>query len=350
MSHTVLVSPSEMLASHVFNENPQALARALEEDGFVFFRNFFPEALVDRAREEIESLYKEDLEARIRQGINAPHFKAGHWNSILTKPSHLMLDIYGKSPTFDAMTEHFLTHPVSARVLQALAGENIKFRGYNVRRMTGAYDPSPFPGDPSSIPHEWHTDSPGEFCIAFLLTDVPGPDHSATALLPGSHTLPYCPRWNCLFSMNGTYNGSSLAIRYNLFNKQLAKKMFKKATGAYGKRGDAYIFINDIWHGRQPNLHAGQAMISMIGGFPTDFPYPDEVIPPSDDVLASLPPAVKAAAAQTMPVNTNPNGILHRLSHKNRKPPFLSLLHLAQLERKFAEKYLKNREARKKRK
>jgi putative 2OG-Fe(II) oxygenase len=350
MSNTVLASPSEWLESHIYNENPQALARALEEDGFVFFRDFFPEALVDRAKEEIESLYREDLAERARQEVDAPHFKAERWNSILTKPSHLMLDIYGKSPAFDAMTEHFLTHPVSAKVLQALAGENIKFRGYNVRRMTGAYDPSPVPGDPSSIPHEWHTDSPGEFCIAFLLTDVPGSDNSATALLPGSHTLPYCPRWNCLFSLNGTYTGSSLAIRYNLFNKQLGKKMFRKATGAYGKRGDAYIFINDIWHGRQPNLHAQQAMISMIGAFPTDFPYPDAVPPPSDAVLASLPPNVRAAAGQTLPANKSPNGILHRLSHKERKPPFLSLLHLAQLERKLAEKYLKNRENRKKRK
>lgn len=334
-------SSASLLETHTYNEDPKQLSRKLEKDGFVFFRSFFPDAVAALAQEEIEALYQQDLQERARRQVTEPHFKQEEWNSILTKPSHLLLDIYGKSPTFDLMMEYFLTHPASAHVLRALAGEHIKFRGYNVRRMTGAYDPAPFPGQASSIPHEWHTDSPGEFCIAFLLTDVPGPDNSATALVPGSHTLPYCPRRNCLFSINGTYNRSKWTIRYNLFSRLLGRKIFRKATGAYGKRGDVYIFINDTWHGRQPNLHGLEAMIPMVGGFPTDFPYPDEVKPPDDAVLTTLPPSVRAAAGQTLPVNQNAQGILHRLARKEKKPPFLSLLHLAQLERRFAERLFK---------
>ena len=47
-------------------------------------------------------------------------------------------------------------------LLEGLAGKNFKLRDVNCRYMTGVPDES----DYLNPPHEWHRDSPGEFCIA----------------------------------------------------------------------------------------------------------------------------------------------------------------------------------------
>lgn len=172
----------------------EALIAQIKRDGFVRFENFFNPEIVQRAHQELETLYAQDLADRDNAGINnkkVPHYVSSAGHSALTKPSHLLLNIFGKSPTFDQMFEQFLTDPSAAAVLEAVAGKNLKLRGYNIRRMTGEYNPSPFHGEPSSLPHEWHIDSPGELCISFLFNDVPDQGNAATAFVPGSHTFPY---------------------------------------------------------------------------------------------------------------------------------------------------------------
>jgi putative 2OG-Fe(II) oxygenase len=325
-------------ASPAFQGTIAGLSQALEEDGFCFFRNFFDSAIVEQAYREIEVLYQQDLQERAQNSISEALYHGASCHSVLTAPSHLMLNIYAKSPTFDQMFEAFLTHPVSAGVLENLIGKHIKLRGYNVRRMTGQYDPSPQPGDASALPHEWHRDSKGEICIAFLLTDVPGPGESATALLPGAHRFSYCPRWNNLFSRHA-YKGLKFFLLHNLFNKRLAKQVFARATGAYGQRGDVYIFINDTWHGRQPNLNGREAMIVMVGAFATDFPFPDKIDPPSDDILSKLRPHLRQAAAQAWPPNQDKQTIIHRMLAQRQPTRFLDPFYCARLERQTVESF-----------
>lgn len=62
------------------------------------------------------------------------------------------------------MFERILTDPLSRGLLRAVVGERFKMRGYNIRRMSGAYDPPPA--------HEWHRNSRGEFFIPLPSPEV----------------------------------------------------------------------------------------------------------------------------------------------------------------------------------
>lgn len=324
-------------------QTAESLAQDLEKDGFVVVRNFFDPELVRKAHDEIEAWYQRDLEDRKSRKILNTTVDGVAGKTILTEPTHLMLDVYGRSPTLDALFEKILSDSISARLLSALAGPNLKLRGYNIKRMTGHPDPRPTMG-PSPIPHEWHTDSPSEICIAIYLDDFTQPDNGTTALMRGSHLFPYCPRWNCLFgpiipvlTKFGLETGISLFLKLNVFNRFLAKRLRNRETGAYGKRGDFYIFINDVWHGREPNIHGNDHMMLMAGAFPSEAPFPDKVPVPPADKLDCLPPRLRAAAAQSLPGNPGRDTILHRMFEHRAKARFPDLFYLARLERLVAD-------------
>ena len=304
------------------------LTDTLRRDGFVVFRDFFPPETVEQAHRELEGWYRKDLADRAAKGVTLPPFEGAAGASQLTAPSHLLLDVYGKSPAFDGLFEKVLTDPLSSAVLRAFAGQRFKMRGYNIRRMTGAYDPPPA--------HEWHRDSPGEFCIGIFLTDVQPEEHAATALVPGSHRFPIDPRWDCLLSQPYR-SGMKVFLRLNRFNRKLARTALKGATGAYGKRGDFYIFMNDVWHGRQPNLHGSQTMVALLGAFPTEFPYPDSVKMPPAEVLNRLPPAIQAVVRQDQPPNSDTDTIIHEVLRNRRAPEYPDPFYLARLERRSAD-------------
>jgi hypothetical protein len=319
------------------------VAADLETNGFHVFHDFLDRDQVEKARHEITEWLETDLRERAESGSSASWHTGAAGTSILTSPTQILLDAYAKSPVLDQLVEKILSDPFSGGVLKELAGEQIKFRGYNIQRMTGAADPKPDIGVAPN-PHEWHRDSLGEFGIALFLEDVPGPDNGATSLVPGSHYFPYCPRWNCLFGPPYTtkygHSGLSLFLRLNVFNRLLGGNVVAKtATGAYGKQGDFYFFINDVWHGREPNTHGRTGIKVMIGAFPADDPFPDKVVPPAEAVLAKLPPLVRRAAGQTaaMASASKSDTILKRVRrHRSENRPAL-IFKLAQLERQFAD-------------
>lgn len=297
----------------------------LEKNGFVQFEHLFSAEMAKKAHAELEVHYKRDLELRAQQDITSAHWQSPEGHFVLTEPTHLMIDGYTKSPTLDQMFETFLTHDLTKPVIEALAGKNFKLRGYNVRRMTGAYNPAPA--------HEWHRDSLGEFGFGILLTDIEPDENAATSFVPGSHLYPYCPRWNNLFYV--PRNIIPWLVKIAPISKLLGKNVLKNHTAAFGKKGDAYIFINDTWHGRQPNLHGKEAMVVLIGAYPTDYEFPDKVTPPTADILAKLPPHVAAAASCKLPVNEMSDTILRR-TIKNRIPVgTFTLWRAAQIERKL---------------
>ena len=316
-------------------------AAELEREGFYVFRDSLDLAEVELARKEIARWLEADLEERSRAGT-PPWHSGVAGTSVLTPPTHILLDAYGKSPALDQLVEKILSDSLSSGVLKALAGEQIKFRGYNIQRMTGAHDPRPSIGVASN-PHEWHRDSTGEFGIALFLEDVPGPGNGATSLIPGSHYYPYCPRWNCLFgppfqSKWGT-KGLNFFLWFNVANRLLGRAISKKATGAYGKQGDFYYFINDVWHGREPNTAGRTGIKVMIGAFAADDPFPDRVVPPDKATLNKLPPLVRRAAGQlavTSPEVTK-DTILKRLRVLQQQTHPALIFRLAQLERKIAD-------------
>ena len=316
-------------------------ALKLEKDGFLVIKDFFPQTMVDQAKIEILRFYSDDLSEREKLDIQPAFHNGIAGKTILTKPTHLMLDVYGKSPTLDKMFEKILTNYFSMGLLQKLVGGEIKIRGYNCSRITGFYDPPPDIGSAPN-PHEWHRDSKGEIGIAIFLSDMPGPNNGATSFLPGSHIYPFCPRWSTLLgppylikSPDGYEGGNDFFLKFNFFNKMLGRIVKKNASGAYGVRGDFYIFINDIWHGREPNISGLESLRLMAGAFPVKMDYPDVVEVPSVETLEKLPPALRLAASQKASSNIDFNNILSRTYERqaNNKPIF----RLAQFERRIAD-------------
>jgi hypothetical protein len=298
----------------------EGLLSTLERDGFVVVRSFLDEEVVARARRDLEALYAQDLEERCRRNADEPLFTHGSTKSVLTQPSHLLLGLPGRSAALDECYEKIFSAALTKALLRGMAGEHFKLRDVNCRYMTGAHDE----GDFLNPPHEWHRDSPGEFCVAIFLNEVAPGDNAATALVPGSHRFPWCPRWNALFGEpfyvdRDGRRGLRWLTRWNPFNRLLYRRRMGQQTGAFGKPGDFYIFLNDTWHGRMANRHGGRAMIAMAGGFPTDFPFPDEPAPFDAGALARLPPNFQRAAARGAPVNREKNTIIQRMVSARRR-------------------------------
>src|SRR5258706_15742444 len=176
----------------------------LERDGYVVVKDFFDPAEVELARAEI-----------------APLGNPAHKG-----PYEYLINIFGKSPAVDRMVERILTHPESKKLMQALAGPHIKLRGYNVRRMTGEFNPA----DNLNPAMDWHRDAPGEFCLSIFVELPLDAENAATAAIPGSHWLPYDPRWNCMFGSPFIWldekgqirNGLKIFKRLNPFSRMLA--------------------------------------------------------------------------------------------------------------------------------
>jgi len=311
-------------------------AQELEQNGFVTFQNFLPSEMAQKAHDELKAWYQKDLEERKREHVTEAHHDGCAGHTILTKPSHLMLDVYGKSPTLDKMVDKILTDPLTAAVLKKMVGSDIDFYGYNVRLMTGTYDPAPA--------HEFHRDSPGEMGIGILLTDVPSGNAAATAVVPGSHMYPYCSRWNTLFK-NSCANYHSLTKLNKLllhsfpFNNILARKINKIATGVSGKKGDVYFFINDTWHGRQPNLEGRETMVLLIGGSSPDMKLHHAIKMPPAELMADLPESIrKAFCDRNKPQNPSEETIIKKMLANRKKAKFLSLFYMARQERRLFDK------------
>ncbi|HWY88422.1 MAG TPA: hypothetical protein VNX28_17045 [Gemmataceae bacterium] len=314
-----------------------------KRDGFVFFRQLFSAELARQAHDELSAWYERDNADREQKKNQESHNHGPAGLTIKTPPSHLLIDAYTKSPALDKIVDKILTHPTTKGVLRRMVGEHVKFRGYNVRLMTGNYDPGPVPSLPRelTLPHDWHRDSPGEFGIGIFLSDVPEGGNGGTALMRGSHMFPYCPRWHTLLNSYWHTTGASrikgrpLFARFAVFNRLLGKLLRRRAVEAGGTHGDCYFFFNDVWHGRYQNLHGRQTMIVLIGCFPTEFPFPDEVKQSARDVLDRLPESIrKGLTAQ--PENKDKSTLVHWMLANRRPAMPLGLFYLARLERILA--------------
>ena len=300
---------------------------ALRRDGYVLLPGFFAAERADRARREMESWFEADLAERHEKGVDGFEHTGVAGRTVLTPPMHNMVDVYGKSPTLDGMYETLLTHPLTSALVRDVAGEHIKARAFNCRWMTGAHDPPPA--------HDWHRDSPGAFNFGILLSDVPPGGNAATGFIRGSHWYPYNPVWNTLLSER--YEGPPAFRTLNVFNHLLRRRMERHFAEAAGRAGDAYLFTNDLWHGRQPNLHGRRAMVVLIALYPTRFPFPCEVKLPPPEVMERLPPAVREAVRQDKPTDFDEGTLIGELAAHRRER--FGLFFLARLERRLAEGY-----------
>lgn len=269
--------------------------------------------------------FEADLRERREQGVDRFEHAGVAGRTVLTPPMHNMIDVYGKSPTLDGMCETLLTDPVTRALVRDMAGDHIKARAFNCRWMTGAHDPPPA--------HDWHRDSPGAFNFGVLLNDVPAGNNAATGFIQGSHWYPYNPVWNTLFSER--YAGPPVFRTLNVFNRMLRRRLQRRVAEAAGAPGDAYLFTNELWHGRQPNLHGRRAMVVLLAFYPTRFPFPCEVKLPPPAVMERLPPAFRAAVLQDKPVDFDEGTLIGEIQARRRE--HFDLFYLARLERRLAE-------------
>ena len=305
----------------------EAPVESLRRDGYVTLPGFFSAEMANTARREMEAWFEADLRERREKGAVAFEHVGVAGRTVLTPPMHNMIDVYGKSATLDAMYETLLTHAVTRALVRDLAGEHIKARAFNCRWMTGAYDPPPA--------HDWHRDSPGAFNFGILLNDVPAGGNAATGFIRGSHWYPYNPVWNTLFSER--YEGPRAFRTVNVFNRLLRRRMERRFAEASGRPGDAYLFTNELWHGRQPNLHGRRAMVVLVAFYPSRFPFPCEVKLPPAEVMERLPPTMRAALRQDKPLDFDERTLIGELAARRRER--FDLFYLARLERRLAEGY-----------
>jgi hypothetical protein len=298
-----------------------------EQQGFVAFRNYFPD-LAKQAHDELDAWFEIDLESRRASGKNSYHNGAAG-QSTLSPSMHILQDVFGKSPALDQMFEKILTDRDSGSLMHHLAGQNLKLCGYNVRRMTGVA---------SNSGMEWHRDSPDGIGWSMLLTDTdPGVDAS-TCVVQGSHLYPYCVRKNLLLPWS-YYPGFKIFQRLNLFSR-LARQRYidGKSVSVSGKAGDFTVFVNDIWHGRENNLHGKNTMVFLAIVFPTEIPFPHEVPMPSDEVLETLPPTLrKIVDYRHTPSNTDKSAYIYKMLEQRQKVGVFTLWRLCQIERRIVD-------------
>ena len=78
--------------------NAQALAAAVEKDGYVVVKSFLAKELVAQARRDLEAIYAKDIEERSLRNADEPMFTYGSTKSSLTETSHLVLRLPGPEP------------------------------------------------------------------------------------------------------------------------------------------------------------------------------------------------------------------------------------------------------------
>jgi hypothetical protein len=310
---------------------------ALDRDGYIVLNSILPPAKVEKARQDLAKLFELDVQARKEKGFTEAFFAEGPiGKTILTEPSHLALDMYGKSDVFDQLLEQMLAHPRVQKVVEAWCGPHFQIGSVNIRYMTGAIDPPPA--------HELHRDAPYSMNLCIMLSDVEPGENAATALVPGTHWSAIDPRWDTLFekpfrlSKNPATSGLSVFLNWNIFNNRFRARSFENVTGAFGKQGDVYFFPNgEIWHGRLPNMNGRRTMICLMGCRAVT---PESAVTPSTvskEVLERLPPRLAQGLGGPFEINDDSGTLIHHLYKTRRPAPLLSLEYWAKLERRFAE-------------
>lgn len=309
----------------------------LMRDGYVVIKDILPQDEVEKARQEMDKWFQKDVLARQENNINEAHYPEGPFgHTILTEPSHLALNVYNKSPHFDALLQKVFSSEKVKSLVEAWNGPGYKVSCVNIRYMTGAINPPPA--------HELHRDDPGSMNIGIMLTDVEEGDNGATAVVPGSHWFTVDPRWDCLFEepfrlkKNPARSGLNMFMKFNIFNNKYKKKALKSLTGVFGKQGDVYFFANgEVWHGRLPNMHNRRAMICLIGLHAVDAEIASAPPTIPESTLTELPPDFAKALAGPFVINDPKNTMLEHI-YSTRKPcSKFSLAYWSKKERKLAE-------------
>lgn len=304
----------------------QDLIDTLERDGLAMLRNVLDPSLVRRANEEVEACLKDDLAERRQAGVGLGHFRGSAGRSQLDQSKHLLIDFFAKSPVLDQLANQLLNEPRVAAVAEKVVGEHRKLRGYNIRHLTGTSKNSAM---------EWHRDNRGEFNFAILLNETAPDSDGATCYIPGSHLYPYCP----FQALHVQTPYALYSPRMGYFTRRLMRKVTRQVRSAHGTPGDAYLFVGDVWHGRQPNLNGRTGTVLFFAVFPGEMPFPahSSVDIPQPEVLEALPPELrKIVQHDRVPENRDRSAYLYVMEARRQAVGLVSLWRVAMWERKYS--------------
>ena len=303
------------------------LVRHVEEHGYFILRDFLDAREVARVREELVELLDHDLEVRAAARAGGTGPRQLHPGDI-SDHQHAVYFACTQSPGLARLIERIIGDPTIVSFTDRVLGNHYRLRVDLVRRLTGVNDAV----DSFQLPHEWHRDSPGEFTFGIPFDDVTPPSSGSTIVMPGTHVLPYDPYWHMLLGRSAHidrdhYLAASPArvgprlTRFALFNRMLRNALKGRACELSGRPGDIFFFVNATWHGRAANIHGQRNMIVRFGGFPTDFPFKDDIpLPPG---IAHLPPTLRRRYDPAQPVNTDPTTLLRRINPSPARRPDL---------------------------
>ncbi len=297
------------------------LVRRLREDGFFILRSAFGRARVSELRPRLAAMLDEDM-ARIRapEGASLP----ARYESWHSEHQHAILFPCVHSAGLAELFDEILSDPVFTAMTDRVLGREYRLRADDVRRLSGVNDWV----DDFQLPHEWHRDSPGEFTFGVFFDDVTPRASGATTVIRGSHWQPYDPMWDVMFSApspisrelylrSGPRIGAGLA-RLAVCNRLLKRRLRKRVVELSGAPGDVYFFLNDLWHGRAPNVHGSRNIIARVGGFPTDFPFKDDIPLPAYG-MDDLPPERRRRYRRTQPRNEDPSTLLREIASTRKR-------------------------------
>ncbi len=307
------------------SEKAQKYFEELKQNGLLMLRGFLNPVEVEQARQELERWFDLDLQERKSKKINEGAHIGVAGNTHLNQGKHVLVDVFTKSPTLDRLFDKMLTDSSLSHVVRNTVGENVKLRGYNVRKMTGNLSQSAM---------EWHRDNPGEISWAIILSESDPLVDASTAYVPGSHLFPTCPFKSSVMAM--PYPDARSPAKISYFSQFLAQKTVKNAVDADGKPGDCYFFIGDVWHSRRPNFNGKKGMVFFAGAFPMEIPFPahSKVNIPPESVLNQLSENVrKIVDFKNTPSNSDRSSYYYEMLERRQKKGWFTIWRAAELEK-----------------
>jgi hypothetical protein len=318
--------------------DPASFIAKVGADGFCVFPGLLSRSEVGAAREELVALLEADLAYRTAKGIAVDDHWLDGFHYSLTPLMHTMLFPAFLSAQTAGLIEQVMASPLVAEVLRTLIGDEYRLRVDLVRRASGKDDTV----DDFQLPHEWHRDTPGEFTLGIFLDDMSEPNSGGTTVIGGgTHMLPFDPIWDFMlgeksFTTKANFlKGHCVWVnqecrRLHRYNDKLRRELSDRVVEIRGQVGDAYLFLNDTWHGRAPNRQGKRFMTIRFGGFPTDFAFKNDL--PVPKATAPLPPLLARRYREDQPRNAARDLLIHRTRHAT--PPLLP--RLAHWEKRLA--------------
>lgn len=299
------------------------LVEQVERDGYFVARGFFDRAKVLGVRAELDELFERDIRDRKQQSVPRKWIRGGTRVSVRTETMHTVYFPLWSSPGLRGLADELFDNPEIRRFCRRVIGEHFRLRVDLVRKASGVNDSV----DDFQLPHAWHRDSPGEFTFGIFLDDLTVPGSGGTAVIPGTHWQPFHPLFDLAVSSGSVISRAhfmdktlqprvidSSFERFLFCNRRLRHRLARRVTEVRGHLGDIYFFVNDVWHGRAPNVHGGRNIMVRIGGFASEFEFKDDIgLPENPDVL---PDSVARHYRKTQPMNNDGTTLLQRIQRR----------------------------------